>query len=64
MTTDGPYSLRDYILTPSSSDSLAHTNTGVYTHSHRLVDTVLPNTQASRTMPETQLVRHSTANTQ
>ena len=40
MTTDGPYSLRDYILTPSSSDSPAHTNIGAYTHSRRLVDTV------------------------
>lgn len=42
MTTDGPYTLRDYILTRTSSDSLAHTNTGVYTHSSRLVDTVFP----------------------
>lgn len=42
MTTDGPYSLRDYILTPSSSDSLEHTNTGVYAHSRRIVDTVFP----------------------
>jgi len=41
MTTDGPYTLRDYILTPSSSDSPAHTNTDVYTPSHRLADAVL-----------------------
>lgn len=64
MTTDGPYWLRDYILTASSSDSLAHTNTGVYTLSPRLVDAVFPNTPASQMMAETQLVSHSTANAQ
>ncbi|XP_051801897.1 uncharacterized protein LOC127533301 [Acanthochromis polyacanthus] len=56
------YSLRDYILTPSSSDSPAHTSG--YTHSRRLVDTVYPNTQASRIMPETKPVSHRTSSTQ
>lgn len=64
MTTDGPYSLTDYILTTSSSDSHAHANRGVYTHSHSLVDIALPYTHASRFMPETQMVCHSTADRQ
>lgn len=68
MTTDGPYSLTDYILTTSSSHSHAHANRGVYTHSlthsHSLVDIALPYTHASRFMPETQMVCHSTADRQ
>lgn len=44
MTTDGPSSLRDYILTPSSSDSPAHTNIGIHTHSRRPVDSNFTNT--------------------
>lgn len=52
-----------YINTKQLRFSCTHTNTGVHTHSCRLVDTVFPNTQSSKMMPVTQLVCHSTANT-